>query len=385
MALAEQLGATVNLSFSKDDPFDFCVAKTVNSPKYLLARALGVPTATPEWLRDSAAEGEFLPLDGPGVPRGYRPPPFAGLSVCVTGHSQDERADIEKRVVAGGGAYASDLVKGACTHLIAADTTSAKYAHASRWDGVSIVTDAWVRACVDEGRRVDEARFRAAPPGSPKREANATKRKRNGSAAELRDGDSNDDIDDATGVSWRSSCFLLATRVCLHGFDADSEELRRALRVVRRAGAGTVADPAKATHVVVRDDPPAGSLRALKELRDKVVHLSWLEQCEAEARVADEEPHLAAPSLFVAVARERERNKRAETSSRRVAPEGEKARPSGLRENAARGRADPPGGDARRVWLVCQRHRGHTRGLRSTVGGRLLYCGRRGARGGGPL
>ena len=75
MSLAEQLGATVNLSFSKDDPFDFCVAKTVNSPKYLLARARGVPAATPAWLRDSAAAGAFLPLDGPDVPGGYRPPP----------------------------------------------------------------------------------------------------------------------------------------------------------------------------------------------------------------------------------------------------------------------------------------------------------------------
>ena len=51
VALAERLGATVNLSFSKDDPFDFCVAKTVNSPKYLLAREAACLEATPAWLR----------------------------------------------------------------------------------------------------------------------------------------------------------------------------------------------------------------------------------------------------------------------------------------------------------------------------------------------
>ena len=352
MALAERLGATVNLSFSKDDPFDFCVAKTVNSPKYLLARARGVPTATPAWLRDSAAEGEFLPLEGLDVPRGYRPPPFAGLSVCVTGHSQDERAEIEKSVVAGGGAYASDLVKGVCTHLIAADTTSAKYAHASRWDGVCIVTEAWVRACVDEGCRVDEARFRAAPDSS--RDASGRTSKR---AASRNDDDNaargGEDVsraaeapepDDHPDVPW-GSCYLLSTRVCLHGFEPDSEALRRARRAVRRAGAGTVSDPAKATHVVVRDDPPDGSLRALEAFADKTVHQSWLEACEARARVADEEPHLVAPSLFAAVAargaRERSapRGERAETSSRRGAPDGAKALPRGLRE-AARGRAD---------------------------------------------
>ena len=67
MALAERLGATVNLSFSKDDHFDFCVAKTVNSPKYLLARARGVPAATPagteaRLLRAIEPLGEQVPL-----------------------------------------------------------------------------------------------------------------------------------------------------------------------------------------------------------------------------------------------------------------------------------------------------------------------------------
>ena len=43
------------------------------------------------------------------------------------------RAEIESHVVAGGGASRLDPVKGVCTHLVAADTTSAKYAHAARW------------------------------------------------------------------------------------------------------------------------------------------------------------------------------------------------------------------------------------------------------------
>ena len=287
MALAERLGATVNLSFSKDDPFDFCVAKTVNSPKYLLARARGVPAATPAWLRDSAAAGAFLPLDGPDVPGGYRPPPFAGLSVCVTGHSQDARAEIESRVVAGGGAYASDLVKGVCTHLVAADTTSAKYAHAARWDGVRIVTEAWVRACVDERARADETKFSLAA-GDASGDASGRKTRNDAQTADAAEDDAqtSGDVPNERDVPW-GSCFLLSARVCLRGFERDSEEHARALRVVRRAGAGTVSNPAKATHVVVPDDPPLKELKELKELRDRVVHLTWLEACEAEARVAD--------------------------------------------------------------------------------------------------
>ena len=337
MALAERLGATVNLSFSKDDPFDFCVAKTVNSPKYLLARARGVPAATPAWLRDSAAAGAFLPLDGPDVPGGYRPPPFAGLSVCVTGHSQDARAEIESHVVAGGGAYASDLVKGVCTHLVAADTTSAKYAHAARWDGVRIVTEAWVRACVDERARADETKFSLAA-GDASGDASGRKTRNDAQTADAAEDDAHTsgDVPNERDVPW-GSCFLLSARVCLRGFERDSEEHARALRVRARAGAGTVSNPAKATHVVVPDDPPLKELKELKELRDRVVHLTWLEACEAEARVADEEPHLVAPSLFVAAAARgasEKRDENAETSvPRRVAPDGENRHlPRGLRE-----------------------------------------------------
>ena len=89
--------------------------------------------------------------------------------------------------------------------------------------------------------------------------------------------------------------------MCLRGFERDSEEHARALPSCA-ARARAVSNPAKATHVVVPDDPPLKELKELKELRDRVVHLTWLEACEAEARVADEEPHLVAPSLFVAAA-----------------------------------------------------------------------------------
>ena len=98
--------------FTADKPFDYCVAKTTNSRKYELARTLFKPVVTAEWLRDSAAKGELLPLDDPATAKGYRPPAFMGLCVCVTGFTQDERAAIEAKVVANGAVYTSDLVKG---------------------------------------------------------------------------------------------------------------------------------------------------------------------------------------------------------------------------------------------------------------------------------
>ena len=34
-----------------------------------------------------------------------------------------------------GGMYTSDLVKGQCTHLVASNTSSSKFKHASKWQG----------------------------------------------------------------------------------------------------------------------------------------------------------------------------------------------------------------------------------------------------------
>ena len=157
MALAKALGATVNLAFAPHDPFDYCVANTVNSTKYLLARARGLPVVTIGWLRDSVASGDYLlsALAARDTRNVYRPPPLSGLSVCVTGYTQNERAEMETAVVSVGGSYSSDLVKGRCTHLVAINTTSSKYAHASKWEGVCVVDKGWLQACIEEGQRVD--------------------------------------------------------------------------------------------------------------------------------------------------------------------------------------------------------------------------------------
>ena len=312
MALANALGASVNLTFAPNDDFDYCVANTVNSGKYLLARVRGVPVVTIGWLRDSVAAGGFLTRDLENIEtsRPYRPSPLSGLSVCVTGYNQNERNEIEKDVVVHGGHYSSDLVKGKCTHLVASNTTSSKYAHASKWDGVSIVDKNWLRECITQSCRVDEKEFPVEGSVEARRRSDSLKKQGHSSEA-------TEDFETIAGraVPW-DSCYLLNTRVCLFGFDEETHEAKRVLRIVRHAGAGCVVNPAKATHVVVRQDPPSGSLRPLKEFRDKVVHASWLDACEAEEGVAEEEPHVVAPSLFAAAPAAPGRSTRAETTKR---------------------------------------------------------------------
>ena len=73
----------MDVQFTADNPFDFCVAKTTNSRKYELARTLSKPVVTVSWLRDSAAAGALLPVGDP-VEDGYRLPAFKGLCLCVT-------------------------------------------------------------------------------------------------------------------------------------------------------------------------------------------------------------------------------------------------------------------------------------------------------------
>ena len=67
------------------------------------------------------------------------------------------RGELEEAVNANGGVYAHDLIKARCTHLVAASTTSTKYKHAHKWEGVSIVTRRWLDDCIAAKARLDES------------------------------------------------------------------------------------------------------------------------------------------------------------------------------------------------------------------------------------
>ena len=154
------------------------------------------PVVTFAWLRDSAEAGELLPVEEVG----HIPKAFLGLCVCVTGYTQDERTELEELVTKNGGLYMSDLVKGKCTHLVASGTTSGKYTHAKKWDGIKIVSREWVTESATGGLKANEARFPV--EGTPEAAAAASR--------------ANIDADEAAdaAVAW-DSCYLMGCTVYL--------------------------------------------------------------------------------------------------------------------------------------------------------------------------
>ena len=203
--------------------------------------------------------------------------------MCVTGYTQDQRADLEAKVVANGGAYCPDLVRDACTHLVASSTTSAKFKHASKWPGVCVVKREWVDASIRDGRRADESLFVVRKETEAEAALAALKREREEDAA----------------TPW-DACYLLGCRVCLYDLGAPktSEPAKRAARLLRRGAGAVTTNPAKATHVVVSKSAAVGSLKAIKEHRDKVVYTSWLEACDVEMDVVDMDEHLVHAEMF---------------------------------------------------------------------------------------
>ena len=244
------------------------------------------PVVTFAWLRDSAEAGELLPVEEVG----HIPKAFLGLCVCVTGYTQDERTELEALVTKNGGLYMSDLVKGKCTHLVASGTTSGKYTHAKKWDGIKIVSREWVTESATGGLKANEARFPV--EGTPEAAAAASR--------------ANIDADEAAdaAVAW-DSCYLMGCTVYLHelGNPKESAEWARAMQAVRHGSAFTTSNASKATHVVVSVSAAAGSLRDIRDQRDKTVLSTWLDASKALGAPAPVEEH-AAPSALFATRRE---------------------------------------------------------------------------------
>ena len=283
-ALIEKLGATFgDQDFTAASPFDYCVTKNTNSPKYDLAVKLFKPVVTSAWLRDSAEAGELLPVEEVG----HVPKAFLGLCVCVTGYTQDERAELEAMVTKNGGLYMSDLVKGKCTHLVASGTTSGKYTHAKKWEFIKIVSREWVRESAGERVKANEVRFPV--EGTPEAAAAAAR--------------ANNDADEAAdaAVAW-DSCYLMGCTVYLHelGNPKESTEWARATQAVRHGSAMTTSNASKATHVVVSVNSVAGSLRDLRVDRDKVVFSTWLDACKVQGAPAPIGDHATPAALFAA-------------------------------------------------------------------------------------
>lgn len=129
---------------------DFVLAKDVLAAKYKWAlNVLRKPIVTIGWLEQCFREHRLVSHEL------YRIPPFAGLTICVSGILPDERQQIERHVVQYGGNYSGNLTK-KCTHLICNTMEGEKYMVARRWGHIKIVNQKWIyqsiaaRACLDE-------------------------------------------------------------------------------------------------------------------------------------------------------------------------------------------------------------------------------------------
>jgi len=135
--------------------------------------------------------------------------PFHDLRLVVTGFEAEEREAVASCCEALGGAYASELARGACTHLVVACGAEggAKAQHAARWGGVRLVTLSWLFDCARAGgasrpsaptraharaERLDEGAYAAAvsapppPPVAAAREAASAPRPLSTCAARAR-------------------------------------------------------------------------------------------------------------------------------------------------------------------------------------------------------
>ncbi|KAL1923796.1 uncharacterized protein VTP21DRAFT_8776 [Calcarisporiella thermophila] len=149
----KELGGNCDPNFTRD--VTHVVARAVGSEKYKVAIRFSVKVVKPEAIfsiYDRWLTGEEI--DVPKILEKYLLPPFAGLTICVTGLNGAKREEIEQLTRENGGAYSADLTR-AVSHLIASSPTGKKYEFALKW-GIKIVNLQWfedsldTKACADE-------------------------------------------------------------------------------------------------------------------------------------------------------------------------------------------------------------------------------------------
>ncbi|ANB16031.1 Rtt107p [Sugiyamaella lignohabitans] len=134
------------------------IADNIDFPEYETLCDQLVSVITPQWVRDSVAQGKPLPY------RPYSPDPhlfFSGIMVCAAGLSQGDREAIYAGVTAYGGLYDNRLTK-FTTHIITTNINEEKCQRVLQMDlphKLKIVLPHWIDDCLKLGRRVDESLY----------------------------------------------------------------------------------------------------------------------------------------------------------------------------------------------------------------------------------
>jgi NAD-dependent DNA ligase len=142
----EYLGGDFSRNLTKD--VTCLIVKRVGSKKHQIALSSNIPDVEIQWLLDCKTSGSRLPFDT------YRVRPFTGLTISVTGFQHEQRFQLQKVIMENGGTFSSSLVRESSTHLVAEKAGGDKYTYAKSWGTVSIVSDAWVRDCATQKRKL---------------------------------------------------------------------------------------------------------------------------------------------------------------------------------------------------------------------------------------
>ena len=88
----------------------------------------------------------------------HRAPTFYGLKICLTGFEDlERRQELTQLIESHGAEYHGDLTR-QVTHLVAATTEGKKYEYGRRWQ-IKIVSERWLRDCVERGMVLNEALY----------------------------------------------------------------------------------------------------------------------------------------------------------------------------------------------------------------------------------
>ena len=304
--LAEKIGEMEGILQTKinhADPPHVLVANDVHSEKYRTLVSCGnvkITVVKTDWIHACWKEKKFVPYDK------YRLGPFAGLVVCVSSLTPQERQDVQMETEKGGGNYSADLSK-KCTHLLTTDRTSKKYQYAVQWGTVHVVDPKWFYDSIRKRQREDENRYNVGKaketPSKAPRGTDATPHQDNlpgmlcppKPSTTFGNGALQETPVPAAADEPPGDLFLDGCRLHFAGFGRD--ELQVLLKLSRRCGATryTKLHP-NLTHIILGKDPKPAELSTINSLVAKydllVVYPSWLETSALQGKMANELEHM---------------------------------------------------------------------------------------------
>ena len=142
------IGFKGKFSIEYEKEVNCMITNRVGSKNYEKALRYEIPIVKLQWLIDCYKNKLLIPFEN------YFLQPFDGLNISCTQLLPDEREKIQRLVETNGGIYSANLLKDACTHLIAKEPSGEKYIYAKNWKTVHIVNIDWIEQCTNQKRKI---------------------------------------------------------------------------------------------------------------------------------------------------------------------------------------------------------------------------------------